>query len=158
MKTQLFWVGKTDNPHVAALCADYADRLRHLTPFDIIELPEPKSTRSLPQDRQKQLEGDQLLRRLTPQDYLVLLDERGKQMTSVQHAAWLQKQLSSSSRSLVFAIGGPYGFSPEVYARADALISLSLLTFSHQLVRVLFLEQLYRACAINHHLPYHHGK
>lgn len=157
MKVQLLWIGKTDNAHVAALCEDYAQRLSHLLPLDIITLPEPKNTRSLSAQQQNEQEGEQILRRLQPSDRLFLFDERGRQFSSPQLADWLQRQLLASSGALVLAIGGPYGFSPQVYARANGMLSLSALTFSHQLVRAICLEQLYRACAINHHLPYHHG-
>lgn len=157
MKTSLYWVGKTDNAHVAALCDDYAGRLRHLMPFEVITLPEPRATRSLSEEQQKQWEGEQLLARLHPTDHLVLLDERGKMMNSPECATWMEKRLSQSAHALVFAIGGPYGFAPAVYQRANEQLSLSPMTFSHQLVRAIFLEQLYRAAAINHHLPYHHA-
>lgn len=157
MKVVLYWVGKTDNAHVAALCDDYVGRLRHLMPIEVVTLSEPRTTRSLSEDQQKQWTGDRLLERLHPADYLVLLDERGKLRTSLEYAAWLETRLAGSAHTLVFAIGGPYGFSPAVYQRANEQLALSPMTFSHQLVRALFLEQLYRATAINHHLPYHHA-
>lgn len=157
MKTQLLWVGKTDNPHVAALCDDYAQRLKRLIPFDIVTLAEAKNARTASPDCRKQIEGDALLKRIQPGDRLVLFDERGSTMTSLQYADWLRRTFAGPHRALVFAIGGPYGFSSDVYQRADEQISLSPMTLSHQLVRAFCLEQLYRACAIIHHLPYHHA-
>jgi len=154
MDIRLITVGKTDSAHVAALVEDYAARIRRFVPFDVAYLPDPR--RTLPVERQKQLEAEALLRSLRAGDRVVLLDEHGAQYTSLQFAERLQRQLNASCKRLVFVVGGPYGFAPDVYARADARISLSPLTFSHQLVRPIFAEQLYRAFTILRGMPYHH--
>lgn len=155
MKTELILVGKTTNKHFAAAIDDYASRIVHYMPFSITTIPELRSTKSLTEEQQKQAEGAQILRLLQPQDTVVLLDERGREPRSVELASWLEKK-RSSARRLVFVIGGPYGFSPAVYARCDEQLSLSRLTFSHQMVRLVFAEQLYRACTIIKGEPYHH--
>ena len=155
MKTLLLQVGKTTNRHLVACIDDYAERIGHYMPFDVVTLPELRSTRSLSSEQQKQLEGEQLLRQLQPADWVVLLDEHGREPRSVELAAWLA-QRQQTVRRLVFVIGGPYGFAPAVYARANEQLSLSRLTFSHQMVRLVFTEQLYRACTILKGEPYHH--
>ena len=155
MKTLLLQVGKTTNRHLVACIDDYAERIGHYMPFDVVTLPELRSTRSLSSEQQKQLEGEQLLRQLQPADWVVLLDEHGREPRSVELAAWLA-QRQQTVRRLVFVIGGPYGFAPAVYARAKEQLSLSRLTFSHQMVRLVFTEQLYRACTILKGEPYHH--
>lgn len=155
MKTELVLVGKTADKHFQAGIEDYCVRLTHYMPFSVTVIPELKNTRSLSEEQQKQKEGEAILKLLTPADTLVLLDERGKDFTSVEFASWLQKR-RQSSRRLVFCIGGPYGFSPAVYESANEKISLSRMTFSHQMVRLIFVEQLYRACTIINNEPYHH--
>jgi 23S rRNA (pseudouridine1915-N3)-methyltransferase len=155
VKTLLLQVGKTTNRHLVACIDDYAERIGHYMPFDVVTLPELRSTRSLSSEQQKQLEGEQLLRQLQPADWVVLLDEHGREPRSVELAAWLA-QRQQTVRRLVFVIGGPYGFAPAVYARANEQLSLSRLTFSHQMVRLVFTEQLYRACTILKGEPYHH--
>ncbi|MCR4919299.1 MAG: 23S rRNA (pseudouridine(1915)-N(3))-methyltransferase RlmH [Prevotella sp.] len=155
MKTLLLQVGKTTNRYLVACIDDYAERIGHYMPFDVVTLPELRSTRSLSSEQQKQLEGEQLLRQLQPADWVVLLDEHGREPRSVELAAWLA-QRQQTVRRLVFVIGGPYGFAPAVYARANEQLSLSRLTFSHQMVRLVFTEQLYRACTILKGEPYHH--
>lgn len=155
MKTELIVVGKTVNKHFVAGIEDYLERIGHYMPFSLTVIPELKNAKNLTEQQQKQAEGEQILRQLQPQDTLVLLDEHGKEMRSVELAAWLgQKQ--QTARRLVFVIGGPYGFSPAVYERANEKLSLSKLTFSHQMVRLVFVEQLYRACTIIKGEPYHH--
>lgn len=155
MKSVLLQVGKTVNKHFTAGISDYAERISHYMPFDIITIPELKNTKNLTEEQQKTAEGDLILRQLQPSDHVVLLDEHGLELRSVELARWLQ-QKQQSARRLVFVIGGPYGFSPTVYQRANEQLSLSRLTFSHQMVRLVFTEQLYRACTIIKGEPYHH--
>ena len=155
MKVTLILVGKTTDKHFDAGINDYAGRIKHYLPFEITILPELKNTKSLSEEQQKEKEGEQILKLLTSSDTVVLLDEHGKEMRSIEYAQWLQKKQATAKR-LVFVIGGPYGFSPAVYSRADEKISLSKMTFSHQMVRLIFTEQLYRACTIIKGEPYHH--
>ena len=155
MKVTLILVGKTTDKHFDAGISDYANRIKHYLPFEIDVIPELKNTKSLSKEQQKEKEGDQILKLLGSGDTVVLLDEHGKEMRSIEFAQWLQKK-QSVAKTLVFVIGGPYGFSPKVYSRADAKISLSKMTFSHQMVRLIFTEQLYRACTISKGEPYHH--
>jgi len=155
MKTVLISIGKTTNKHFVAGINDYSERINHYMPFEIKVIQEIKNTKSLTEDQQKIAEGSLILKLLQPSDTVVLLDEHGEEMRSVAFAKWLQgKQFNA--RRLVFVIGGPYGFSQEVYDRATELISLSKMTFSHQMVRLIFTEQLYRACTIIKGEPYHH--
>lgn len=156
MKIRLILIGKTTNQHLISLCDDYASRLSHYAPFDIDILPAVSQTRNLTQAQQAIAEGKTLLAQIRPTERLILLDEHGKSLSSQTFADWLNSSLLSSVSSLTFAIGGPYGFSPQVYARANDLISLSHMTFSHQMVRLIFLEQLYRAFTILKGQPYHH--
>lgn len=155
MKTELILVGKTQNKHFIAAINDYVDRLSHYMPFNITTLPDLKQTKSLSEEQQKEREGEQILKLLQPSDTVVLLDERGKELRSIEYADWLQRR-QATSRRLVFIIGGPYGFSKAIYERANDMISLSRMTFSHQMVRLIFVEQLYRACTIIKGEPYHH--
>ncbi|WP_301383100.1 23S rRNA (pseudouridine(1915)-N(3))-methyltransferase RlmH [uncultured Alistipes sp.] len=155
MNIELIVTGKTDSPEVA-LTAMYARRVNRYCRFDIAVLPDVRNTKSLSEQQQRTAEGRTLLGRIGDGDFLALLDERGDEMRSVDFAVWLQKRMNSGTRKLVLAIGGPYGFSDEVYARADARVSLSKMTFSHQIVRAIFAEQIYRAFTILNHEPYHH--
>lgn len=155
MKTVLIVVGKTADKHFAAGIQDYVERIGHYMPFDVVTIPELKKTKSLSEQQQKTQEGDLIMKQLQPSDTVVLLDERGKEMRSVELACWLQQKWNTARR-LVFVIGGPYGFSQEVYGRADEKLSLSKLTFSHQMIRLVFTEQVYRACTIIKGEPYHH--
>ena len=155
MKTRLILIGKTTDKHLLAGIDDYHRRITHYMPFDIAVVPELKNTKSLSEEQQKVSEGQLVLRLLHPTDTLVLLDEHGLQHTSTAFARWLQ-QKQQTARRLVFLIGGPYGFSPDIYARANERLSLSPMTFSHQMVRLIFTEQLYRACTIIKGEPYHH--
>lgn len=155
MKTLLILIGKTTDKHFLACIADYVERIGHYMPLELYTIPELKNTRKLTEEQQKAAEGDLILKQLQPTDTVVLLDEHGKEMRSVELARWLE-QKRNSVRRLVFVIGGPYGFSPAVYGRADELLSLSQMTFSHQLVRLVFTEQIYRACTIIKGEPYHH--
>lgn len=155
MKTLLIQVGRTANKHFAACIDDYVGRIAHYMPFETVTIPEPKNARNLSEAQQKAAEGAQILRLLQPGDTLVLLDEHGAEMRSVELARWLERK-RQTARRLVFAIGGPYGFAPEVHAAAQEKLSLSKLTFSHQMIRLTFTEQIYRACTIIKGEPYHH--
>lgn len=156
MNIDLIVVGKTDSPQVASLIEMYAKRLSHYCRFSVITLADVKNTRNMAPSRQKQMEGEAILRDIADGDYLVLMDERGRQFTSLEYAEWLQKRMVSGLKRLVIVIGGPYGFSDDVYRRANEKISLSKMTFSHQIVRAIFAEQLYRAFTILNNEPYHH--
>ena len=155
MKTILIQVGKTINKHFLAGINDYAERIGHYMPFDILTIPELRNTKNLSEEQQKAAEGELILRLLQPADHVVLLDEHGHEYRSIELARWLQ-QRQQNARRLVFVIGGPYGFSQAVYQRANEQVSLSRLTYSHQMVRLVFVEQLYRACTIIKGEPYHH--
>lgn len=155
MKTKLLVVGKTNDKNITKGIDDYVGRVKHYMPFDIEVIPELKNTKSLIQSNQKEMEAEQILKRLQPSDTVVLLDEHGKEYRSIEFARWIEK-LQQTARSLVFIIGGPYGFADSVYERSDAKLSLSKMTFSHQMIRLLFVEQIYRACTIIKGEPYHH--
>ena len=155
MKTELILVGKTTDKHFLAGIDDYVGRIAHYMPFGITIIPELKSTKSLTEEQQKTTEGRLILAQLQPSDTVVLLDEHGVEMRSVELARWLERKQATAKR-LVFVVGGPYGFSQEVYGRANDKLSLSKLTFSHQMVRLVFVEQIYRACTIIKGEPYHH--
>ncbi len=157
LRIKLLLIGKTGEACLQELMNSYEKRIKNLTGFEKIVIPYIKNTKNLSEQQQKEKEGGILLNRLTSADYVVLLDEKGKEMTSRQFAGFLQKQMNTGLKNLVFVIGGPYGFSEAVYKRADIKIALSQMTFSHQLVRLIFLEQLYRGLAILNNHPYHHG-
>ena len=154
MKTLLILVGKTNDKHFAAGINDYVERIGHYMPFDVMTIPELKNTKNLTEEQQKTVEGELILKQLQPSDTVVLLDEHGRELRSVEFARWME-QKRNTARRLVFVIGGPYGFSPAVYARANEQVSLSKMTFSHQMVRLVFTEQVYRACTIIKGEPYH---
>lgn len=156
MNVTMLTVGKTDVKWVGEGLDLYAGRLRHYLPFSIVEIPELKKASALTEEQIRQKEGELILRHAAPGDTVILLDEHGHGYRSLELASWLEKQLGSGARNLLFVIGGAYGFSPEVYARANGRLSLSRMTFSHQMVRVIFAEQLYRACTILKGEPYHH--
>ncbi len=156
MNIELIVVGKTDSADIEALVAMYAKRVNFYCKFGITILPDVKNTKSITVKQQRTAEGDAILRQLTDGDYVVLLDERGTEHSSMEFAQWLQKRMLSGVRRLVLIIGGPYGFSEGVYSRADARLSLSRMTFSHQIVRAIFAEQIYRAFTILNNEPYHH--
>lgn len=156
MNVMLLTVGKTDVKWVKEGLDVYASRLKHYVSFSVTEIPELKKAAALSREQIKEKEGELILKHLTPQDTLVLLDEKGAEYRSLDFAAWLEKQFAGGGKSLVFAIGGAYGFSDAVYARAREKVSLSKMTFSHQLVRTIFAEQLYRAFTILKGEPYHH--
>ena len=156
MKGVLIVVGKTTDKRFAAIIQEYAERIRHYIPFDIEVIPELKNTKGISQNEQKQREGELILRSLQAGDYIVLLDEHSSERTSMEFAAWMQKKMSAGPKRLVFIIGGPYGFSENVHKRGNEEISLSRMTLSHQMVRMLFVEQIYRAMTILNGEPYHH--
>lgn len=156
MNIELIVIGKTDSKEVAALVEMYAKRVNFYCKFAMTVLPDVRNTRKLSERQQQAAEGEAILRQLTDGDYVTLLDERGEAYRSVEFAVWLQKRLNSGVKRLVLVIGGPYGFSEEVYRRADAKLSLSKMTFSHQIVRAIFAEQIYRAFTILGNEPYHH--
>lgn len=156
MKITLYAIGKTDSAALQSLITDYAKRLQHYVPFALEVIPDIKNTKNLSEAQQKQAEGAELLKRLSTADALILLDEGGKMHSSVGFSKFLQKKMNSGLKHLVFVIGGPYGFSEEVYQRANGKVSLSSMTFSHQMVRLFFVEQLYRAFTILRNEPYHH--
>lgn len=156
MKITLLTVGKTDIKWVSEGLEVYSSRLRHYIPFEIREIPELKNASSLSRDQIKTAEGKLILKCLRDSDEVVLMDEHGKEYRSIEFASMLEKRMATASRDMVFIIGGAYGFSPEVYSRADSKISLSKMTFSHQMVRTIFVEQLYRAFTIIKGESYHH--
>lgn len=157
MVIELIVVGKTTGSWLESGIREYTERLTHYTRFTLSVIPEPKNARSLREEQIKRTEGELILGRTAPSDWVVLLDEQGRQPAgSVALADWLQGLLNRGTRKVIFVIGGAYGFSPEVYARANEKLSLSALTFSHQMVRLIFVEQLYRAFTILNGEPYHH--
>lgn len=156
MNIELIVVGKTDSEEVALLVEQYAKRVNRYCRFALTVLPDLRNTKSLSARQQNRGEGERILALLGEGDCVVLLDERGEELRSIEFAQWIGKRMASGLRRLVFVIGGPYGFSEEVYARADYRISLSRMTFSHQIVRAIFAEQLYRAFSILGNEPYHH--
>lgn len=156
MKITLLTVGKTDRDWVRQGLDIYVSRLRHYVPFIMTEIPELKNVSALTKDQIKAREGELIMKNIRPADDVVLLDERGKEYTSVELASVINDKMTYGGRDMVFVIGGAYGFSPEIYARANSRISLSKMTFSHQMVRAIFAEQLYRAFTIIKGEPYHH--
>lgn len=156
MKITLLTVGKTDREWVRQGLDIYVSRLKHYIPFSLIEIPELKNVSALSTDQIKTREGELILKNIRPTDDLILLDERGKQYSSVELAKVLQDKISYIGKDITFVIGGAYGFSQAVYDRADSKISLSRMTFSHQMVRAIFAEQIYRAFTIMRGEPYHH--
>ena len=156
MTITLLAIGKTDSAALQQLIEVYQQRLQHYIKFEYKLLPDIKNTKNLSVQQQKQQEGELLLKNLQKADVLVLLDEKGKQFSSLEFSSLLQKRMNSGIKNLVFAIGGPYGFSKDVYKRAQQQLSLSKMTFSHQMVRLFFIEQLYRGFTILRNEPYHH--
>lgn len=155
MKTTLILVGRTADKLYTEGIADYAQRIGHYMPFELKVIPELRNNKSLSEQQQKDKEGEMILKNIETKDFVVLLDEHGRQFSSVEFARWLGGR-QQAGQPLTFVIGGPYGFSAAVYDRADSKISLSPMTFSHQMVRLIFVEQLYRACTIMRGEPYHH--
>jgi 23S rRNA (pseudouridine1915-N3)-methyltransferase len=156
MNIKLIAIGKTDNKSLQTLIDDYSKRLSFYIKFNLEIIPDIKNVKNLSESQQKEREGELILSKLTPTDELILLDENGITFSSVGFSDYLQKKMNSSVKSLVFIIGGPYGFSEEVYKKSQGKISLSSMTFSHQMVRLFFIEQLYRGFTILKNEPYHH--
>jgi len=156
MRIVLLVIGKTDAGYFVDAIAEYRKRLEHYIPFELQIIPDLKNTKSLTVDQQKEKEGELILKALQSGDYLVLLDEKGKEYSSLQFASYIEKKTHTVSKRLVFVIGGPYGFSRDVYSKANEKLTLSRMTFSHQMVRLVFMEQLYRAMTILNNEPYHH--
>ncbi|BAO56489.1 23S rRNA (pseudouridine(1915)-N(3))-methyltransferase RlmH [Nonlabens marinus] len=156
MKIILLAVGKTDDSRIADLIKVYADRLQHYINFELEIIPDLKKTKNLSVDQQKTLEGELILGKIQNSDFVTLLDEKGKTYSSLQFAQLINKRSLSGMKRLVYVIGGPYGFSAEVYSRGNSKLSLSSMTFSHQMVRLFAVEQLYRAFTILKNEPYHH--
>lgn len=156
MEIALIVIGKTNTKYLVEGIDEYIKRLRHYISYSIQILPDIKNTKKLTSDQQKDAEGKIMLESLKVGDYVVLLDEKGKEFTSIQFSDYLQRKMNSGLRRLVFIIGGPYGFSQDVYNRADEKISMSQMTFSHEMIRLFFTEQVYRAMTIIRGEPYHH--
>ncbi|MCC8359156.1 23S rRNA (pseudouridine(1915)-N(3))-methyltransferase RlmH [Salinimicrobium sediminilitoris] len=156
MTIKLLTIGKTDDAALQNLIDTYVNRLGHYNKFELEVIPDLKKTKNLSLDQQKTAEGKLIVEKLSPSDFVVLLDENGKQFSSEGFSEYIQKRLNSGMKQLIFIIGGPYGFSEEVYSRANGKLSLSKMTFSHQMVRLFFVEQLYRAFTILRNEPYHH--
>ncbi|QED36748.1 23S rRNA (pseudouridine(1915)-N(3))-methyltransferase RlmH [Antarcticibacterium arcticum] len=156
MTIKLLAIGKTDDPALQDLTDIYIKRLQFYNKFEVEIIPDIKKAKNLDENQQKQKEGELILAKLSTSDHVVLLDENGKQYSSVDFSEFLQKRTNSGLKQLIFVIGGPYGFSADLYRRADSKLSLSKMTFSHQMVRLFFTEQVYRAYTILKNEPYHH--
>ena len=156
MKTILLAVGRTVESYYVSAINEYVARTKHYIPFDVEIIPELKNTKNLTEEQQKEREADLILKALQPGDTVVLLDEHGREFRSVEFATWMERKLSATGKRLVFIIGGPYGFSPRIYQAAQEKVSLSKMTFSHQMIRLVFVEQIYRAMTILRGEPYHH--
>lgn len=156
MNIKLIAIGKTDNKSLQTLIDDYSKRLSFYIKFDLEIIPDIKNVKNLSENQQKEKEGELILAKITPTDQMILLDENGSTFSSLKFADYLQKKMNSGVKTLVFVIGGPYGFSEEVYKKAQGKVSLSEMTFSHQMVRLFFIEQLYRGFTILRNEPYHH--
>ena len=156
MKIGLIVIGKTDAGYFVRAIDEYKSRLTHYIPFEMEVIPDIKNAKNLSEAQQKEKEGELILKATQPGDCLVLLDERGKEFTSLQFASYIEKKMHTVPKRLLFVVGGPYGFSEAVYKAATEKISLSKMTFSHQMIRLIFVEQLYRAMTILHNEPYHH--
>ena len=156
MNIKLIAIGKTDNKNLQTLIEDYKKRLSHYIKFEFEIIPDLKKVKHLSEEQQKEKEGELILAKTQNSDVLILLDENGKQMDSVAFSNYLQKHMNSGIKTLIFVIGGPYGFSEAVYKRANGKLGLSKMTFSHQMVRLFFIEQLYRGFTILKNEPYHH--
>ncbi|MEH6618014.1 23S rRNA (pseudouridine(1915)-N(3))-methyltransferase RlmH [Maribacter arcticus] len=157
MTIKLLAIGKTDSSELQELIDVYQKRLQHYINFEIDIIPDLRKTKNLSEEQQKNKEGELILKKLSPTDALILFDEKGKQFTSIEFSQYLQKKMNSGIKQLVFLIGGPYGFSNEVYNKASGKISLSKMTFSHQMVRLFITEQIYRGYTILKNEPYHHN-
>lgn len=156
MEIELMTVGKTTSKIIIAGIEEYTKRLRHYIPYSINMLPDVRNAGKLKADQQKEAEGEMILSKLSASDFVVLLDERGKEYTSMEFSAFIERQMVAGRKKVVFVVGGPYGFSQAVYDRADSKLSLSKMTFNHEMVRLFFTEQIYRAMTILRNEPYHH--
>lgn len=156
MRIELAVIGKTSIGYLKQGIDEYIKRLKHYVPFEIKYIDDIKNTKNISEDQQKRTEGAKILSLLDKSDFVVLLDEHGKEYTSIQYSSYIQKRMLSGAKKVVFVIGGPYGFSQEVYDRANDKISFSKMTFNHEMIRLIFTEQLYRAYTIINHEPYHH--
>ena len=156
MKTICIVIGKTTDKRIEQLTDEYIGRIAHYMPFEMLVIPELRNAKSLSQEQQKEQESELLKKVFQTGDYIVLLDEHGKERRSIDFAQWMQKRMAASPRRLLFVVGGPYGFSPQIHKMAQEEISLSQMTFSHQMIRLLFVEQVYRAMTILNGEPYHH--
>lgn len=156
MKITLLAIGKTNTKYLQEGIEQYIKRLSHYIPFEFRILPDVKTTKGLTQEKQKEMEGQMFLNCIQSGDVVVLLDERGKEMTSREFSVYLDKKMVTVAKNLIFVIGGPYGFSQEMYNRANEKLSLSKMTFSHEMIRLFFIEQIYRAMTILKGEPYHH--
>lgn len=156
MKGVLIVVGKTTDKRFETIIQEYIERIRHYIPFTMEVIPELKNTKGLSQDEQKKREGEQILKSLQAGDYIVLLDEHGSERNSMDFASWMQKKMAAGPKRLVFIVGGPYGFSDAIHQKGNEEISLSRMTLSHQMIRMFFVEQIYRAMTILNGEPYHH--
>ncbi len=156
MKITLLVIGKTDARYFVDAISEYEKRLVHYIPYEMEVIPDLKNTKNISEEQQKDKEGELILKNLQAGDYLVLLDDKGKEYTSLKFAQYIEKKTHTVPKRLVFVIGGPYGFSQAVYDRANEKLTLSQMTFSHQMVRLIFVEQVYRAMTILNNEPYHH--
>ncbi len=156
MQIKLIAIGKTDNKAIISLVEEYSKRLNFYIKFEFEVIPDLKNTKSLTEILQKEKEGELILKKLLPSDELILLDERGKSYSSLDFSEFLQKKMNAGLKQLIFVIGGPYGFSEQVYSRANGKLSISKMTLSHQMIRPFFIEQLYRGFTILRNEPYHH--
>jgi 23S rRNA (pseudouridine1915-N3)-methyltransferase len=156
MNIRLIAIGKTDNKDLQSLINDYTKRLSFYVKFDLEIIPDIKNVKNLSEAQQKEKEGELILAKIGPTDQLILLDENGKTFSSVGFSDYLQKKMNAGIKTLVFVIGGPYGFSESVYQKAQGKVSLSEMTFSHQMVRLFVIEQMYRGFTILKNEPYHH--
>jgi len=156
MQIKLIAIGKTDDKQLLQLIEQYQKRLKHYIRFDLDIIPDIKNVKNLSEKQQKEKEGELILKKISSTDVMVLLDENGKQFSSVEYANYLQKKMNSGIKQLVFIIGGPYGFSDNVYQKSQGKISLSKMTFSHQMIRLFIVEQIYRGFTILKNEPYHH--
>lgn len=156
MKITLLVIGKTDARYFVDAISEYEKRLVHYIPYEMEVIPDLKNTKNISEEQQKDKEGELILKNLQAGDHLVLLDDKGKEYTSLKFAQYIEKKTHTVPKRLVFVIGGPYGFSQAVYDRANEKLTLSRMTFSHQMVRLIFVEQVYRAMTILNNEPYHH--
>ncbi|RUA06301.1 MAG: 23S rRNA (pseudouridine(1915)-N(3))-methyltransferase RlmH [Flavobacteriia bacterium] len=156
MKIKLLAIGKTDDKNLIALFQNYEKRLKHYVKFEFQVIPDLKRVKNLSENEQKEKEGELILNKINSGDHLILLDERGTEYRSVEFSKFLQKKMNSGIKQVVFVIGGPYGFSEKVYKKSNGMIAFSKMTFSHQMIRLIVIEQIYRAFTILSNEPYHH--